>query len=62
MASLLSLSGGDGSSSDFCLGLGLADIALVCGFVDQSHFSRVFTKFEGDSPGRWRQRNRKARW
>jgi AraC family transcriptional regulator len=43
-------------------GLGLADIALVCGFVDQSHFSRVFTKFEGDSPGRWRQRNRKARW
>jgi AraC family transcriptional regulator len=39
-------------------GLGLADIALVCGFVDQSHFSRVFAKFEGDSPGRWRQRNR----
>jgi AraC family transcriptional regulator len=43
-------------------GLGLADIALVCGFVDQSHFSRVFAKFEGDSPGRWRQRNRKSRW
>jgi AraC family transcriptional regulator len=43
-------------------GLGLADIALVCGFVDQSHFSRVFTKFEGDSPGRWRQRNRRSRW
>ena len=42
-------------------GLGLADIALVCGFVDQSHFSRVFAKFEGDSPGRWRQRHRKAR-
>jgi NitT/TauT family transport system permease protein len=41
-------------------GLGLADIALVCGFVDQSHFSRVFSKFEGDSPGRWRQRNRKS--
>jgi AraC family transcriptional regulator len=41
-------------------GLGLADIALVCGFVDQSHFTRVFTKFEGDSPGRWRQRNRKS--
>jgi AraC family transcriptional regulator len=39
-------------------GLGLADIALVCGFVDQSHFSRVFAKFEGDSPGRWRQRHR----
>jgi AraC-like DNA-binding protein len=41
-------------------GLGLADIALVCGFVDQSHFTRVFTKFEGDSPGRWRQHNRKS--
>lgn len=42
-------------------GLGLADIALVCGFVDQSHFTRVFTKLEGDSPGRWRQRNGKFR-
>ena len=41
-------------------GLGLADIALVCGFVDQSHFTRVFAKLEGDSPGRWRQRHRKA--
>jgi AraC-like DNA-binding protein len=42
-------------------GLGLADIALVCGFVDQSHFSRVFANLEGDSPGRWRQRHRKGR-
>jgi AraC family transcriptional regulator len=42
-------------------GLGLADIALVCGFVDQSHLTRVFTKLEGDSPGRWRQRHRKPR-
>jgi AraC-like DNA-binding protein len=42
-------------------GLALADIALVCGFVDQSHFTRVFTKLEGDSPGRWRQRNGKFR-
>jgi AraC family transcriptional regulator len=41
-------------------GLGLADIALVCGFVDQSHFSRVFAKLEGESPGRWRQQNRKS--
>ena len=39
-------------------GLGLSDIALVCGFVDQSHFTRVFAKFEGDSPGKWRQRYR----
>jgi AraC family transcriptional regulator len=38
--------------------LGLADIAVLCGFVDQSHFTRVFAKFEGDSPGRWRQKHR----
>ncbi|WP_213741124.1 AraC family transcriptional regulator [Bradyrhizobium sp. dw_411] len=37
---------------------GLADIAVTCGFVDQSHFTRVFSKIEGDSPGRWRQRHR----
>jgi AraC family transcriptional regulator len=42
-------------------GLRLADIALACGFVDQSHFSRVFGRFEGNSPGRWRQLNRKSR-
>ena len=39
-------------------GLGLADIAVMCGFVDQSHFTRVFAKFEGNSPGRWRQAHR----
>jgi AraC-like DNA-binding protein len=38
--------------------LGLADIAVTCGFVDQSHFTRVFTRLEGDSPGRWRQSHR----
>jgi AraC family transcriptional regulator len=42
-------------------GLGLADIAVVCGFADQSHFTRVFTKLEGDTPGKWRQRHRNAR-
>ena len=42
-------------------GLELADIALVCGFVDQSHFTRVFAKLEGDSPGKWRQRHRNSR-
>ena len=36
-------------------GLELADIALACGFVDQSHFSRVFTRIEKASPGRWRR-------
>ncbi|CAN5244678.1 AraC family transcriptional regulator [soil metagenome] len=37
--------------------LSLADIAVVCGFVDQSHFTRVFAKHEGDSPGRWRRKH-----
>jgi AraC family transcriptional regulator len=39
----------------------LAEVAIVCGFVDQSHLSRVFAKFAGMSPGRWRQQNRKSR-
>jgi AraC family transcriptional regulator len=36
----------------------LADIALHCGFVDQSHFTRVFSRSEGYSPGRWRRLHR----
>ncbi len=33
----------------------LASIALACGFVDQSHFSRFFSGLEGQSPGKWRR-------
>ena len=36
----------------------LSDIAQLCGFVDQSHFTRVFCKSEGYSPGRWRRLHR----
>ena len=35
--------------------LPLAEIAQICGFVDQSHFARVFFKSERCNPGRWRR-------
>ena len=35
--------------------LELAEIAQVCGFADQSHFTRVFSRCERVSPGRWRR-------
>jgi AraC-like DNA-binding protein len=33
----------------------LSQIALRCGFADQSHFTRVFTRRAGVSPGAWRR-------
>jgi transcriptional regulator GlxA family with amidase domain len=33
----------------------LAEIAGMCGFADQSHFSRVFARMMGTSPGSWRR-------
>ncbi|MCA8116972.1 helix-turn-helix domain-containing protein [Burkholderia cepacia] len=36
----------------------LASIASDCGFFDQSHFSRVFSRLEGCGPKDWAQRNR----
>jgi AraC family transcriptional regulator len=33
----------------------IADIALDCGFTDQSHFTRVFTHMVGKPPGAWRR-------
>jgi AraC family transcriptional regulator len=33
----------------------LSDIALTCGFSDQSHFTRVFSRFSGTPPGAWRR-------
>lgn len=35
----------------------LTDIALVCGFADQSHLNRSFRRAIGVSPGRWRRTN-----
>ena len=33
----------------------LADIALACGFADQSHFTATFRKLVGVPPGTWRR-------
>ncbi len=35
--------------------LPLADVALICGFGDQSYFTRVFSRIVGASPGAWRR-------
>jgi AraC-like DNA-binding protein len=36
--------------------MGLTEIADECGFYDQSHFTREFTREVGVSPSRWRKR------
>jgi AraC family transcriptional regulator len=33
----------------------LADIAVACGFADQSHFTAAFRKAVGVPPGTWRR-------
>jgi AraC-like DNA-binding protein len=33
----------------------LSRVALDCGFADQSHFSRLFRRQEGESPNAWRR-------
>jgi AraC family transcriptional regulator len=35
--------------------LKLAEIALACGFFDQSHLTRAFVRQEGFGPGEWRR-------
>jgi AraC family transcriptional regulator len=35
--------------------LSLFDVAVACGFADQSHLTRVFTSVVGVSPGAWRR-------
>jgi AraC-like DNA-binding protein len=35
--------------------LSLSEVALACGFADQSHLTRVFTRIAGVSPGAWRR-------
>ncbi len=33
----------------------LCEIALNCGFADQSHFSRIFCRLKGATPAAWRR-------
>jgi AraC family transcriptional regulator len=35
--------------------LPLAEVALSCGFADQSHFTRTFARLAGVTPGSWRR-------
>jgi AraC family transcriptional regulator len=35
--------------------LPLCQIAIDCGFADQSHFNRVFVRLVGQNPGAWRR-------
>jgi AraC-like DNA-binding protein len=35
--------------------ISLAEVALICGFADQSHLTRVFSQIMGISPGAWRR-------
>jgi transcriptional regulator GlxA family with amidase domain len=41
--------------------LSLAEIAVACGFADQSHFTRVFSRSTKSSPGKWRRLWRSSR-
>lgn len=38
-------------------GRSITDVALLCGFADQAHMTRVFTSLVGVSPGAWRRTN-----
>jgi AraC family transcriptional regulator len=46
----------------------LVEIACICGFADQSHFTRVFGRMAGKSPSAWRRGHQlnlipaRARW
>jgi AraC family transcriptional regulator len=41
--------------------LAIAEIALDCGFSDQSHLTRVFSVMVGASPGVWRRNTGNSR-
>lgn len=42
--------------------IGLCEIAFACGFADQAHFSRVFGRYIGITPGKWRRGHAALLW
>ena len=38
----------------------LAEVALICGFADQSHLNRQFRRLVGVTPGQWRRSSTQA--
>ncbi|MDK1390039.1 AraC family transcriptional regulator [Sinorhizobium sp. 8-89] len=40
--------------------LPIVEVAVSCGFADQSHMTRVFTSLTGETPARFRRKNRAA--
>ncbi|MGZ9721958.1 helix-turn-helix transcriptional regulator [Rhizobium miluonense] len=36
----------------------MSDVAMKCGFADQSHMTRTFQGVTGETPGKWRGRHR----
>lgn len=38
----------------------LAEVAARCGFADQAHFTRTFSRYMGVSPGAWRRAHLRA--
>lgn len=41
--------------------LPIVEIAIECGFADQSHFTRVFSRLAGSSPKNWRKQDPRRR-
>src|SRR5260221_13902501 len=39
----------------------LAEVAVACGFVDQSHLTKTFVRATGNTPGEWRHERRIGR-
>lgn len=41
-------------------GASLAEVGSQCGFADQAHFTRTFSRYVGVSPGSWRRIHRRS--